>query len=514
MNIFPRPQPGAATAPVVPPYRGQPPAAGWNMPWPRVDATFTALLGLVITAFALLKPGALPSQLAKIAAYGVGFTLLASFAFEARSGLKNLVRADLMGILALYYLTLYEFLFYQPYFDRQIRFTDYVYKGIWAVMLGFAGLFIGRHLLPKGKQPFQNIMTRRVPPGWLMGIFWACLALGFFHILLAVEFNIPRMLDYMMMARFEQPWGRGRLGGWKDLLNELELLLYLVPPIAGLMLGRREQYSPVAILCVVLGLVWLLFYGFLSGTRSLFGAYLVTFMIAFTFSSPPQRRKHALVICAICASLMIFSTKAMLEMRTIGFKRWMEGDYKTVVNRQSEAVFVDDNLLAISTLAMYFPNQHPYLGLEIPYLAAIRPIPRALWKLVLPGEKPTGLTIQVEDIFQQKGVTIAATFVGEGYMSGGLIAVVAMGIFLGWLAAWWNRLASPHNSELGMLIYASGFFAVTITMRSLFALSTAILPCVAGLLVGKYVLPVVKRTLLGRRGAVLPPKFRKPPAAQ
>jgi MFS family permease len=92
--------------------------------------------------------------------------------------------------------------------------------------------------------------------------------------------------------------------------------------------------------------------------------------------------------------------------------------------------------------------------------------------------------------------------------------VVVSGLFLGWLAAWWNRLASPHNSELGMLVYASGFFAVTITMRSLFALSTAILPCVAGLVVGKYVLPVVKRTLIGKPRPVLPPKLRKPPSAQ
>jgi hypothetical protein len=85
-----------------------------------------------------------------------------------------------------------------------------------------------------------------------------------------------------------------------------------------------------------------------------------------------------------------------------------------------------------------------------------------------------------------------------------------MGITLGWLAAWWNRLASPKNSELGMLIYASGFFAVTITMRSLFALTPAVLPCIAGLLAGKYLLPAIKRPFAQRR-PVLPPKLRKPP---
>jgi oligosaccharide repeat unit polymerase len=515
MNIFPRPEPRSPDTrprPVQVPYGGLPPTETWVPPWPRVDATFTALIGLVLTAFAIASGGQKSSELAATAAYGVGLTLLASFAFEARSGLKNLVRADLMGVLALYYLTLYEFLFEQPFFDKEVRHTDLAYRGIWAVMIGFAGLFIGRHLLPRGKQPFQNIMTRGVPTGWLVIIFWICIGLGFFHMLWAVSFNVPLMVDYMMKARFEQPWGRGRLGDWTTLLNELELLLYLVPPIAGLMLGKRERYSSAAIFSVVLGLLWTLFYGFLSGTRSLFGAYLVTFMIAFTFASPQHRRRQALLVCGICASLMIFSTKAMLQMRTIGFKAWLNGEIPTLVNRQSASVFVDDNLLSISIITGYFPDQHPYLGHEIPYLALIRPIPRALWKIMLPGEKPTGLSIKVEDIFNQKGVTIAATFVGEGYMSGGYFAIVLMGIFLGWLAAWWNRLASPHNSELGLLIYASGFFAVTITMRSLFALTTAVLPCVAGLVIGRYILPVVKRSL-GRRAPVLPPKMRKPPGA-
>ena len=66
-----------------------------------MDATFTALIGLVLTAFAIASGEKKSSELAATAAYGVGLTLLASFAFEARSGLKNLVRADLMGTVSL-----------------------------------------------------------------------------------------------------------------------------------------------------------------------------------------------------------------------------------------------------------------------------------------------------------------------------------------------------------------------------------------------------------------------------
>ena len=130
-------------------------------------------------------------------------------------------------------------------------------------------------------------MTRPVPSTWLAAILWCCFFLGFLHILIATSFDIPKIFDAMLRARFDQPWGRGRLGDWKALITELQLLLYLVPPLFGLMLGRREQYSAINLLLSGLAFLWVLFFGFTGGTRNVFAAYLVTFLIAFTFSSPP-----------------------------------------------------------------------------------------------------------------------------------------------------------------------------------------------------------------------------------
>lgn len=511
MNNFPRPI-RKAVPPAPQQARGYTPgapqaASEWARPWPRVDATLAALVGLILTAFAMANSGdRYSSQLAHTTAVGVLVTLLASFAFETRGGLKNLIRPDLVGILALYYLTLYEFLYPQPYFDVNMSDTNAVYLALWAVILGFIGIFIGRHILPRGKQPFEEIMTRPVPPGWLVVILWACFFIGFLYVLLGVDFDLAKIVPAMVRARFDQPWGRGRLGDWKALITELSLLLYLVPPIVGLMFGRRERYSALNLLLALLALLWLLFFGFTAGTRTVFAAYLITFLIAFTFSSPPQRRTQVIVVAVICGAMMVMATKVMLEMRTMGLKRWMEGDIPNTITRQNSSVFVDDNLLAISVLTQYFPNQNQgrYLGFEIPYLALVRPIPRALW----PG-KPTGMSVSIENIFNVKGVTIAATFVGEAYMSGGLFAVILEGIVLGILATFWNRLASPKNSELGLLVYSSGFFAITITMRSCFSLTTALLPCVAGILFGKYLLPKIREKLKPR--AVLPPRLRNQP---
>ena len=486
-----------------PPRLPRPDAASmWVQPWPRVDATIAMLVGFIITAFALASTGTRPTstEFANIAAIGVGCSLLLSFAFEARSGLRNLVRADLMGLLALYYLTLYEFLFPQPFFDAEVRFPDATYKAIWAVLLGMTGMVIGRHFVPRGRQFFEQVMTRPTPPGLLVALFWASFILGYLHMLLGVNFDVVKMVDYMTRPRFEQPWGRGKFGDWKALINELALLLYFIPPLTALILARRERFSGWVVVTAVAGFAWTLFYGFTSGTRNLFGAYLVTFMIAFAFASPPERRKQVALVCAACAGAFALATGAMLQMRTVGFQRWWAGEYTTYANRQSTAVFVDDNLLAIAKITAFFPQQRQYLGLEIPYLAAVRPIPRAIWK-----GKPEGLSVSVEeDVFKMKGLTISSTFIGEGYMSGGLIGVTLFGVVLGALAGLWNRMASVKNGELGILIYASGFFAVVITMRSIMTLTTALLTPAAGIVAGMFLLKGAKRIFKGRAAPARP----------
>jgi hypothetical protein len=77
--------------------------------------------------------------------------------------------------------------------------------------------------------------------------------------------------------------------------------------------------------------------------------------------------------------------------------------------------------------------------------------------------------------------TVAASFVGEAYVAGGIPVVILTGVFFGMFTAWWSRLASPKNSSIGILIYATGFFAAAISMRSLFAFTTALLPTLAAI---------------------------------
>jgi hypothetical protein len=120
--------------------------------------------------------------------------------------------------------------------------------------------------------------------------------------------------------------------------------------------------------------------------------------------------------------------------------------------------------------------------MEILYNGLIHPIPRALW----PG-KPESLSFSVEAAFglDPDTVTLASTWVGEMYMSGGLLAVLAGGLLLGVVAELWNRIGRKVHSPFDQLLYASGFLGAAIAMRGLEWLSVMALPTLALWIYGK-----------------------------
>jgi len=95
-------------------------------------------------------------------------------------------------------------------------------------------------------------------------------------------------------------------------------------------------------------------------------------------------------------------------------------------------------------------------------------------------------------------------------MMHGYVAVFLMSVFFGACCAWWNLLASPKNSEFGILVYASGFFSAVITMRSMNWCSTALLPSLAGLVLGYVFLWLNRRKAQQRRGPMRPQIARAP----
>ena len=114
---------------------------------PRSPAipTLIMILGLAVTWAAL--PSTDAESIFDTAAIGVGIALAGATAVEAFSGVRALIRTDNLMLWVLYGLTFLEFLFPQPDVNSSVS-VDAATNGTGAVLLGFFGMVVGRHLIP------------------------------------------------------------------------------------------------------------------------------------------------------------------------------------------------------------------------------------------------------------------------------------------------------------------------------------------------------------------------------
>lgn len=452
-----------------------------SVPTASVLSTLTLLAGLLATMTTIR--GDAPAEIAAYVARGFGVSLALSVMIDLRNGIRNLIRADVMALFALYFLTFFEFLLPQNNFNSMIS-PSSLYGACYACAIGFAGMAIGRHLPAFMPFRFSEVFEKPVTPSFLMKLFWFCFVGGYFYMMMTVNFDPVQLVSEMTDVRFAQSWSRGKFGDWRALLGEMALLIYVIPAIAGVIFARSRNYTKWQLFQVSCIFLFTLFYGFSGGTRNIFASFVVTFLIGYAFALPGHQTIRILLVSGVAAVLLLLATRYMLEFRSIGLKYYLAGagqeEGQDAVPTEKE-FFVDYNLYVICRLVDVFPKRYPYLGWEIPYQSIIRPIPRALW----PG-KPEGLSTSLEDAVGVEGMTLASSFVGEAYISFGNLGVFCIALFFGAVFGWWGCLASPRNSEFGILIYASGFFAAVISMRSMFVFTTAMLPTVAAIVFGQY----------------------------
>ncbi|WP_407185015.1 O-antigen polymerase [Bradyrhizobium centrosematis] len=437
--------------------------------------TLILVAGLAVTW--LVLPSEDAESLFKTAAIGVGLALALSTAMEAVQGVRALIRTDNLMLWVLYGLTLLEFLFPQPDVNAIVS-VEAAQRGATAVLLGFSGLAIGRHLVSSRAREAASIDLK---PSHLFVLFLVAFGLGYLHIFLAVNFNPVEMIEQMSRPRFTQPWGRGKYGNLYSLLYELNLLIYLLPPIAGLILARAERFSAAQKTIVLVILTLTFYYAFASGTRNILGTYVISMFGAYALSKPDLKLKQVLMVGMPVAALLLFASTLMLEFRSAGGITAIASE-----ERHYDTLYIDHNIVNLSNLTNVFPDAVPYLGFEIPYQAIIKPIPRALW-----SGKPEGLSTSIEAALgMEDGVTtLSCTFVGEAYMTWGLLGVVIAGLGFGAAAGWWNRVGQQSGSSFSQILYASGFLAAAMAMRSMITMVPFMLPTLALWLLGKYWLP-------------------------
>ena len=437
---------------------------------PSVPGSVAIVISCV--AAVLLGGGETPSSLAKSYAIWIGLGFALSAVLDLQRGVRNLIRADFLCMSALYFLVLTEFLFPQEDFDmfQQVETT---LPALHLFVIAFSCFAMARHWVKKGRLTEDAFQFSEVNVNVLVGLIIGCALLAYFHMLLAVNFDFFKMLEAMSGPRFGVPWGRGRLGGWKELLNELGLLFTVIPALAGMLWHQRRRLSGWQKAVVLFLFLLTLFQGFSGGTRNVFAGYLAGFLGAYLLTHPRLTMVKAGIAGIGVAGLFFWGSYHMLEFRQMGLKNYLEGEaYASETTR--DTLFVDYNLHAIAEMMTVFPSRAEYLGWEIPVWCVIKPIPRAIWT-----GKPEGLSTTIEEAMGVEGMTISTTYIGEAYMSFGLLGVVGFSVLFGMATGWWNRLGSDTRSTYTILVYASGLAAFALCMRSMLWFSTAILPTIA-----------------------------------
>jgi hypothetical protein len=442
------------------------------------------IIGLALTY--LLLPDGGSVAIYRTAAIGAALAIGLGIFLEAQR-VRSLVRTDLVMIVALFGLTLVEFFFPQEAVEEMVS-AQSATRGVEALFLGFCGLIIGRHFASRPRPVVASAMSVQWSTATLFRVYVLLLFVGYLNMLWAVGFDPVELVHQMLRPRFSQPWSRGRLGGLFELLGEFSgLLLYLVPAVAGSALAKPSRFTHLQKAVIVLGLLFTLFYAFASGTRNVFCIHLGIFSATYVLLTPNISWKRVIVLACVAAGLLYFATYHMLQFRKVGLEGYIERGTSGVQGFRKETLFIDNNLPVISRLTDVFPHHVNYLGWEFASFAILRPVPRALWP-----SKPEKLSVTAEDALGVRGLTLSSTFVGEAYMMGGFFGIVLAGLLLGWLAGWWNRFGLDLRSNASVVLYASGFFAALISMRSMIFITTAMLPTIAIWLYAKHGRPIVR----------------------
>jgi hypothetical protein len=439
------------------------------------------LLTSIIVAFFSISPNALPSEIARQVAIPVGAGLAISLVWDSTSGLKNLFRTDIVCLLAFYILTLVEFLSPEEKLNTLLT-SEQTIPALKVILASFAGLVIGRHFSPLKPIPRKWLNFSSIPDQSLFRLFLISAFVGYFYVLLSVNFNISEAMKEMLGPRFSQSWARGQYGGWSSLLSELSLLRFAIPPIAGILWNRRQTLKSWQMGVVILVLAFVFYQGFTGGTRTVFISYLAGFITGYLLTLEKITFWKLTLPPGVMGYIVFAASEHMLKFRSMGLRNYIKFEAYQDVFQSQEGVSIDFNIRSIAAIVDAMPSQYDFLGWELIYVFASKPIPRALW-----SNKPEELSTSIEDLLGAQAWTVSATYAGEAYMSGGMMIVILISLLIGTVANWWTRIMAQQSSGYAVAVGALGFFVAALTMRSLAFVTTNLLPIFALIFLAKVV---------------------------
>lgn len=442
-----------------------------------LQATFLLVIGGLVTGLTM------PNTFAEVEVYRhcaffMGPVIGLSLLVQSRGNLRRLMRADVVALTSLYFLTFAEFL------NPSVRvlfagYTGQAHSASWMVLATIMSIACGRHLVPsQGGKPFN------LPHLSMHGMFWvavACFFLGYLWPLITVNFNPVSLVTEALGPRFTQPWQRSRTGDWTSFLTELNLLHYAFAGLVGVILsGRNKVVMPVLVLLVGMFL-FMCFMDFAGGTRYILMIKLGLAVSGYVAGSRRMTSPKLWVLGALSLAAMWAITGEMLRVRQLGVDRWVAGEAANTIEEENYFL-VDNNMITIARTLEVFPNPNPFPGSDVVVSALTKWVPRALW----PG-KPEEWGTSLERAFGLDGsYTLAVTLTGEAYLIAGLPSLLIIGLMIGAGCTAWSRRGELLRSNLDLLLYISAFFATAMCMRSLQFVTVAILPTLLVYVAGRF----------------------------
>jgi oligosaccharide repeat unit polymerase len=405
----------------------------------------------------------LPYSLSTLTTVGATALLAITLLADIRHDIRRIISGRNVVLLGIFSWFLLEALTLSPEVHQYSQ-SQYDF-GIFCIVLSIGGFLAGYHAT-RGCGFFEPIAARvrtLDDPRVLWRLVVLCAVIGFAPILYFSGLQLMDLLHGILGMR--DTWGglisRGRYGGFREAMLQLENLVTGVAPFAVILLLNPRSTAFQRLVCAIVP-AWTLLRAFGGGTRSaLLMAILPVAAVLYFRSSPAVQRR--IIVAGLCATPLVYALMAaIVGSRNTGEFSWESRQKVTYVGNE-----MFQELLYITSKV---PDPVPYQMGQSYLVQLCAPIPRFLWP-----DKPsldTGILMaelrgEVDKRSGQAFYTRSPGLLGEMYLNFGLPGLVLLNLLGGWLVRGWDRIGVRYAFSLPtMVFYLAGLAALYFLGRS------------------------------------------------
>ena len=353
-----------------------------------------------------------------------------------------------------------------PHTLRSFSQTQYD-TGLAVVALALITFLIGYH--HSRLRIFDDISRRLIQvdsDNVLWALFLSGCAIGLAPMIYFADFDLTVLFEgiFGLDERWTWKLQRGRFGGLRDALLELQMFLRAVVPLATVIIFTKSSTGMRRAICLFF-ITWMLLRANASGARSSMIPIVIPIAAAIFWKSSRDVQKW-LIILGIPAALVTgyFYSAMVVAGRNDGEvaveQTLAAADEYTGFEMFRELLYIVENV----------PDEVDYQWGKSYANQIINPIPRYFWE-----GKPVwdaGILLAREmGMVDENGrviLTNSPGFIGEAYLNFGILGVVFVPFFSGMVIRAWDRIfVLCGQSFLLFVVYGAGLANILASGRSI-----------------------------------------------